>query len=327
MLYFFAASKLGDDIMEETVEKSEQKKSEIEQVRELISRKRRHGDRWDGHLLRDIDSMHFIMPIIYPNRCDNEAFISDVIDVTKLNAYLEEKNRDVAGMKRLSPFTVILYAAMKTIYLRPRMNRFIANNNLYQRNEISAAFTIKTHLRDDSDEGLAFIHARDESTLDDIWADVNRQVGLVRESGQIDPSTQAMDFFTKKVPRFISKSIIKFVRVLDRHGKVPRSLIETDPYYSSVVLTYVGSLRMQSGYHHLTNWGTNSFFISVGEKKLRPFYDRRGNVEMRDSIDVSFIIDERLADGFYYAKTIRLFKKLMENPELLERPLCEEVSF
>ncbi len=310
-----------------STEKASAKKSEIEQVRELISRRRRHGDRRDGHLLRDIDSMHFIMPIIYPNRCDNEAFISDVLDVTNLNAYLEQKNANVAGSKRLSPFVAILYAAIKTIYLRPRMNRFIANNNMYQRNEISAAFTIKTHLRDDSDEGLAFIHAKDSSTINDIWEDVNRQVGLVRDSGQIDPSTQAMDFFTKKLPRFISKSIIKFVRVLDRHGKVPKSLIETDPYYSSVVLTYLGSIRMQSGYHHLTNWGTNSFFIAVGEKKLRPFYDRRGNVEMRDSIDISFIIDERLADGFYYAKTIRLFKKLIENPELLERPLFEEVRF
>ncbi len=42
------------------------------------------GDRKDGALLRDLDSMHFIVPLLYPNRCDNEAFISERIDLTAL---------------------------------------------------------------------------------------------------------------------------------------------------------------------------------------------------------------------------------------------------
>ena len=54
--------------------------------------KRRLGDRKDGRLIRDIDRMHFIMPIIYPNRCDNEAFISERIDLTAAERFLEEKN-------------------------------------------------------------------------------------------------------------------------------------------------------------------------------------------------------------------------------------------
>lgn len=46
------------------------------------------GERRDGKLLRDIDSMHFIMPLMYPNRCDNEAFISERIDLTNVMKYL-----------------------------------------------------------------------------------------------------------------------------------------------------------------------------------------------------------------------------------------------
>ena len=38
--------------------------------------KRRLGDRRDGTLLRDLDGMHFIVPLIYPNRCDIEAYSS-----------------------------------------------------------------------------------------------------------------------------------------------------------------------------------------------------------------------------------------------------------
>ena len=52
--------------------------------------KRRFGDRKDGTLLRDIDSMHLVMPLMYPNRCDNEAFLSERIDLTNVNAWLAQ---------------------------------------------------------------------------------------------------------------------------------------------------------------------------------------------------------------------------------------------
>ena len=50
---------------------------------------KRIGDRKDGTLLRDLDSMHFIVPLLYPNRCDNEAFISEQIDLTAVNEYID----------------------------------------------------------------------------------------------------------------------------------------------------------------------------------------------------------------------------------------------
>ena len=93
------------------------------------------------------------------------------------------------------------------------------------------------------------------------------------------------------------------------------------------MLTNLGSIQLHSGYHHLTNWGTNSVFCAIGERKKRPFYDDEGNVEMRDSVDLGLTIDERIADGYYYSKTVRLLRKLLENPELLELPLSEKVEY
>ncbi|PWM37609.1 MAG: hypothetical protein DBX46_02995, partial [Clostridiales bacterium] len=99
----------------------------------MEKRKRRLGDRKDGVLLRDLDSMHFIVPLIYPNRCDNEAYISERIDLEPVNAYLAEKNKTETEFP-LTLFHVIVAALIKTITLRPKMNRFIANKNIYQRN-------------------------------------------------------------------------------------------------------------------------------------------------------------------------------------------------
>ncbi len=289
-----------------------------------MSAKRRIGDRKDGKLIRDIDSMHFIMPIIYPNRCDNEAFISERIDLTSAMMFLEQKNIGETDY-RYNVFQLIVCALIKTITLRPKMNRFIANKNIYQRNEVSASFVIKKQFSDESKEGLAFIHAAHDTVLDDIHNEIYRQVTDCRD-GKQDASSDAMDMF-KKMPRCISKLLLNIVCFLDRHGKVPASLIETDPYYSSVVITNLGSIGLHSGYHHLTNWGTNSVFAALGEIKKRPFYDEQSNVEMRWSIDIGLTIDERIADGYYYSRTIKLLKYLLENPQLLDRPAGEEVDY
>lgn len=290
----------------------------------MEKKKKRFGDRKDGTLIRNLDGMHFIMPLIYPNRCDNEAYISERIDLTAINAYLEKKNEGESEFK-YTLFHLIVTAMLKCIHLRPKLNRFIANKNTYQRNEVSAAFTIKKHFTDESREGLAFIHSKPEDTVDSIHEDIRSQVMHCR-SGKIDKSSDAMHIFNK-MPRFFSKFIVWLMTVLDRHGKVPASLIETDPYYSSVLLTNLGSIKLKCGYHHLTNWGTTSVFVVIGEKKIRPFFKEDGSYDMADSVELGLTIDERLADGYYYSKSIRLLKKLLENPELLELPLSEEVEY
>jgi len=286
--------------------------------------KKRFGDRKDGRLLRELDPMHFIMPVIYPGRCDNEAFISERIDLTKAAEYLEKKNAD-SPVYKYTVFHLIVAAMLKILYLRPKMNRFIANCNTYQRDEVSAAFIVKKVFADNGGEGLAIVRSRPENTIDDIHNEIYRQVSSAR-GGKGDSTEDAMNIFNK-MPRFLSKFIINIICVLDRHGLVPYSLIASDPYYASVVLTNLGSLKLHSGYHHLTNWGTNSVFVAVGERKKRPFTDEDGKTVMRDSIDLGLTIDERLADGYYYSKTIRLLRKLLEEPELLEKPLSEEVEY
>ena len=288
---------------------------------------KRWGDRKDGTLLRDLDGMHFITPIIYPNRCDNEAFISERIDLTKTDAYLEKKNANDPEYK-YNLFQVIVTAALKTLTLRPKMNRFIANRNTYQRKEISASFVVKQQFSDGGGEALAFIHSKPDDTIETVHNEIYRQITSRRGSNSTaeDRSTDNMDMFNS-MPRFLGKGIVRFLCFMDRHGWVPADLVATDPYYSSVVLTNLGSLGLHSGYHHLTNWGTNSVFVIIGERKVRNFFDEEGNVSMRDSVDIGLTIDERIADGYYYAKTMRLLKTLIEDPEKLEGPLSEPVEY
>ena len=283
---------------------------------------RKWGDRKDAKKIRKLDSMHYIMPLMFPNRTDNEAFMNFRIDLTNAEEFLKKKNADNPEYK-YNIFQLIITAALKSIKLRPKMNYFIANKTMYERNDLTAAFTVKKIFSDNGGEALARINAKDTDNLDSIHDEIYRQVSFCRSENK-DATTETMDF-VQKLP--FKHFIGWFVRLMDRHGWMPKSMIASDLFQCSLVLTNLGSIGLDAGYHHLNNWGTNSIFCVVGLKKKRPFFDDEGNVTMRESIDISLTLDERIADGYYYAKTIRLMTHLLENPELLELPLCEKVEY
>ena len=289
-----------------------------------IKRKKKRGDRKDGVWLKDLDAMHAFTPYLYPNRADNEAFISERIELESINRYLEKKNEDISE-EPYKLFHVVLAAIVKTITLRPKMNRFIKGYRTYQRNDLTLAFVVKKKFADEGKEALAFIKFDEDTTIETVREKVYAEINECR-SDKLDNSTAGMDMLTK-FPRFILRTIVWIVHKLDFYGKVPDFLIKTDPNYSTCFISNLGSIGLKAGYHHLCNWGTNSIFVVLGEKKLTPVYDNEGNMEMKETMDIGLTLDERIADGYYYSKTVKLVKYLLHNPELLETPAGEEVDY
>lgn len=274
---------------------------------------RRLGDRKDAKLIRDIDGMHYFMPVMFLNRCDSEAYMTMNADLEKIEDYVKKANADRNEEDQLSVFGVVIAAILRTIYQRPQMNRFIANKKIYQRNDVCAAFVVKKDMNDDGDENLARIVFEKGDTLDDIQRKVNKQIAFCKTF--IDPSSESLE----KLKKFHLKRLIGlFARFFDRRGMLPKSLIETDPYQNSVVVTNLGSIGLNIGYHHLTNWGTTSIFMVMGRKNNFADFDKNGNVTMKRVLSLSFTVDERISDGFYFAKSLRMMKKFTENPDLLQ---------
>ena len=206
-----------------------------------------------------------------------------------------------------------------------KMNRFIQGRRIYQRDELSLAFVVKKQFNDEAHEALAFIKFPEDTTLDSLHERIMEEIHTCR-SDKVDNSTAGMEFFTH-LPRWLMRFVMFILHRLDFYGKVPYSLIKTDPNYASVFISNLGSIKLNAAYHHLTNWGTNSLFVVIGEKAKRPVFHEDGTFEMRTTLGVGITLDERIVDGYYYAKTIRLLKKLIENPELLDRPANEEVDY
>ncbi len=277
--------------------------------------KKKRGDRKDARWLRNLDPMHAFTPYLYPDRADNEAFISERIDLTNINAYMERKNAENPEME-YKLFQIIVAAFVKTITLRPKMNRFIKGYRVDQRDSLTAAFVVKKQFTDDGSEALAYIACDENADLEVVRQEVYDIIYKCR-GDELDNSTQGMDTLTK-LPRFILRFIMWILHKLDFYGRVPDFLIKEDPNYATVFISNLGSIGLKAGYHHLCNWGTNSIFVVLGEKKI---------VDGREVMDLGITLDERIADGYYYSKTIKLLKYLLQNPELLETPAKEEVDY
>ena len=205
------------------------------------------------------------------------------------------------------------------------MNRFIQGYRIYQRNVLTMGFVVKKEFNDEAHEALAFIPFEADTTLETVHQKIMDEIHSCRGNAP-DNSTAGMEGM-KKLPKPVLTFVMWLMRRLDFYGRVPEFLVKTDPNYASCFITNLGSIKLKSGYHHLSNWGTNSLFVIIGEKKLSPFYDEQGNVTMKETIDLGLTIDERIADGFYYSKTIKLLKHLLQHPELLELPADQEVDY
>ncbi|MBR3641600.1 MAG: 2-oxo acid dehydrogenase subunit E2 [Oscillibacter sp.] len=288
------------------------------------TRKRRWGDRKDADWVRDLDGVHAIMPHIMPKRTDAEVYVNMEFDVTEALAYIEKKNEGETEY-RATLFHCILMAIAKTVYLRPLLNRYISGRRIYQRHAISLGFVAKKRFEDHSEETLVVTEAPEDWTLTAVTEKVIGKVHTARTE-QTGGVNGAMDVL-RRLPRWFLMLFVGVIRLLDFYGKVPESLKSDDPDFASVYLTNLGSIRCPSVYHHLNNYGTNSIMVAIGTIEKTEKIAPDGAREVRDVVKIGVTLDERIADGFYFARSLKIVQYLLSNPELLERPLKEEIDF
>ena len=293
---------------------------------DLKTRKKDRRDRRDAYYLRDADSMHVIMPYVMPTRCANEAVMSKDFDISEVDRYVKKKNAENPSFK-YTWFHVICAAVAKTIILRPKLNYFISGYRMYERKDIEIAFTVKRKFEDNSEEALArfIVNKEGGNLIEEVHSFVESFVTKVRKHNRTEGITNKFNFY-QALPRPFFRFFVWILRHMEYHGIYPDSLKKDDPCYSTVYITNLGSIKMSADYHHVFEWGTNSFFIVMNEMKTIPFYNEDGTFEMKPTIRLCFTIDERIADGFYFAKSIKYLNHLLQHPELLEQDAATPVD-
>lgn len=278
------------------------------------------GDRRDGKKVRKIDGVHSIMCHLKPYRCDSDVYINETIDVTELVKYMNKKKKE----GKYTYFHAFSTAIAKVVYNRPLLNRFVANKTYYDRDEVTLSFVAKVDFTDQAEEYLSKIIVDPNDNIDDINKKIVKKVSNVRSNKKND--TDDVVNIVGKLPKFLRTIIVNTLMFLDKHGWLPKSLIDDNIYYSTVILSNLGSIDCGSIYHNLTNFGTNSILLTIGKIKKARVVMENGKVEIRDVCDFGVNIDERIADGVYFAKSINLFKYILQHPELLEEKANEKVE-
>ena len=284
--------------------------------------KRRWGDRRDAKMCRDVPGLQTIMAHLFPNRTDNEAYLDTKVDITELLACLEKKNAEHPEYKT-TLFHALIFAITKMVYERPKMNRFIQGRRMYERNEISAAFVARRRFVDHSDEALMFFVPKESDTLDTLSYKISGEVHEMRKSATSTGGVDKLLDNLAKLPRILLMLIVRIVRWLDFWGINPKALTDGDPNYSSIFLTNLGSVKCDAVYHHLGNYGSNSMMVAVGTIHKEKVLMEDGSEQIRDFVNLGVTIDERIGDGFYFARSLKLVNHLCAHPEMLFEPISQ----
>ena len=271
-------------------------------------------DRRDGKYIKPTDAMHAIMPYLMEKRIESEVSKTETLDITNLMAWIDKKNENLEF--KFTLFQALAAVFVKTIYNRPYLNRFVQGHRMYDRRHVSISFVAKDKFSDEGEEKLIVLTINPKDNALGIAHKMAIDVFKTRKQGTNDMD-QSLKMLTK-LPRFLTRIVVRFIKWLDYHGWVPKSLTEGDSNYSTLLLSNLGSIKCDSCYHHLNNYGTNSLVITIGTIKEN---------KKKYTIDITATLDERIADGFYFAKSIKLAQYILDNPDLLEENVSSKVDF
>lgn len=286
---------------------------------ELRKRKRRFGDRYDGYKVRNLDPVFGIIPYIMRSRLDSQIFFEEEIDITGLRSFIVENRKDIPG---LSMYHFFIAALVRTMAQRPRINRFVSGGKIYARNYIRISLTVKKAMSKDGEEGNLNPEFEPSDTLADVTAKFNAALAEVRaeEEAAAGNDTDITVKLLNMLPGFIKRWFINYMRYLDSHGRMPKIINKVSPFHSSAYVTNVGSIGLNSIYHHLYEFGTTSVFMAIGKKEVKHELERDGSVKSKHIIKMRFVLDERICDGYYFASAIKQFMYYVKHPEVLLTP-------
>lgn len=270
----------------------------------------------DGVYIDNINPYTKIMPHIMPKRYDAMNWCKVEVSCDGLDKFLAEQN---ANGTHFTYYNVVVAALVRTLAMRPSLNRFVKNRRIYQHNDITASFAVKKILKDDSEDTTVKLHFKGDETI----ADVKKMMDDIIAANTGTKVYNQVDKLAKTItnaPHFMIKFVVGLLNWLDNHNLLPASVIETSPFHNSFFITFMKSIHGDYLYHHCYDFGTTGIFIGMGREKQVPVVED-GEVKVGKVITLGVVCDERFCDGLYYVNSMRLLKDLIMHPDKLLEPI------
>jgi len=283
----------------------------------MVRYKRRPGDRKDGRRLRSLPAFSQFIPYIMPTRNDAHVFYEEAFEVSKVEARLRDLR--MQGHKGIGMLHFIIATYVRALTTLPGMNRFVVGRRIFAHNKIEVVMTVKRSLSVDATETTIKVQFDPRDTIVDVYRKMNAKIDEIK-ADEGNNNTEDVAEALCRLPRPILRFAIGILRFLDYFGWLPESLTDASPFHGSMIITDLGSLRIGPVYHHIYNFGTLPVFIAFGAKRHAYEITREGTVAANKYIDTKMTIDERIADGHYYAQFLQAFRYMFDHPETVELP-------
>ncbi|MBO4888741.1 MAG: hypothetical protein J5589_10590 [Firmicutes bacterium] len=268
--------------------------------------------RADGHIVKNEAPMYYLIPHILTKRYDSMNMCTVDIPIDPMTKYRNEKRKE--GIQ-ISNLAMVLAAYMRAVAKYPELNRFIANKRIYQRNEVCASMVV---LRpDQANDTFAKVYFDPEKdTIFDVQKKVDDYINSTRATN--DNSLDRIMSIIMKFD-FLVGGICNILRFADRHGLLPKAIIDASPFHATLLITNLASIRTNHIYHHLYEFGTTSVGIAMGNLREVP-KNVMGEIKLERCIPLGIVMDERIASGHFFAHVFAYVKDLLKHPEKMEQP-------
>ena len=283
------------------------------------------GDRNDGRKIRTLDPMAQITAYfqVERNSCSNLFDFS--FEISHIDRYIRQKRKE--GYTDFGLLHVLLAAYVRGVAKYPQLNRFISGQKVYSRgNDIQYCMVVKKDMSISSPDTTIKVHLQPSDTALDVYWKLKAAVDEAKKSAELDSGIDRLIAHLNLIPSIVLKFVVWLLKLLDYFGLLPKFLTELSPFHGSLFFTSLGSLGIPPIYHHLYDFGNIPAFGAFGCKRKALELQEDGTVKQCKYIDMKFTLDERIADGFYYATFFKYYRRVLTHPEVLDNPPEEVVK-
>lgn len=266
----------------------------------------------DGKLVKDVGPMYMLVPYIMTERSDSMNMIEEAANYDAIHNYVLQKRRE--GVK-ISHMAVVMAAYVRTVSQFKALNRFIVRSRIYAHKDLSVAMVVLRPGAVDSSMGKI------KFDLYDTIYDVNDRINKYVEENSNPETSTGLDKLMGailKIPGLV-RFLVWLIRTLDKFGLLPKAVCDVSPFHETMVFTNLASIKTNHIYHHVYNFGTCNMVMAMGNTVERP-QTVGGEIKLNKEIPFGIVMDERIADGHYFAQAFAEMKKYMLDPSLLETP-------
>ena len=265
----------------------------------------------DGRRLRDTDPMYRVAAHIMDKRVDSMNMTTIDIPYEPMQNYVNKKRKEGINISHMA---LVIAAYLRTMAEYPELNRFVVNKKVYTRNEIAVGMVVLKSLKDHNGT-MSKMYFQPDYTIFDVNDTINAYVAE-NQTAPENNKTEKIIKFLLSFPGLLTVGV-KLFKFLDKHGLLPKFIIDMSPFHMSLGITNLASIRTNHIYHHCYEFGTTSVFMAMGN--LREVPKRKGGeIVFERSLPIGVTMDERICSGSYFATAFKTLKKYLANPELLE---------